>query len=154
VLRPVALKPGEYQIVADRLSEVLRSAPKPKKKTLAAPASDVSGRWDVEVKFGLGEAAHLLFLEAHGNRLEGTHIGTRKRGSLEGIIDGDRVRFRSVLPFEGSRLSYRFEGVVRGDRMEGSLDLGEYPKAAWTAKRHGYGGAAPSDPSRAPGRTA
>jgi L-seryl-tRNA(Ser) seleniumtransferase len=136
LLRPVALKPEEYKVVADRLYEVLRSAPKPQaKKTLATPAEDVSGRWDVAVKFALGEAEHLLFLEAHGNQLKGSHIGSRTRGLLEGVIDGDRVRFRSVLPYEGSRLSYIFEGVILGGRMEGQLNLGEYPKAAWTAKR-------------------
>ena len=37
-LRPVALKPGEYRIVADRLREVLRTAPKPTETGLEGPS--------------------------------------------------------------------------------------------------------------------
>jgi L-seryl-tRNA(Ser) seleniumtransferase len=146
-LRPVAMKPDEYKVVAERLAEAFRNAPKPRPAELAKPAADLSGRWDLSVKFALGGADHLLFLEAFGNRLTGTHIGAVTRGSLEGEINGDRVRFRSVLPIEGSRLSYDFSGSVRGDRMEGDLDLGEYPAARWSAVRH-QGGPPPGDPTK------
>jgi L-seryl-tRNA(Ser) seleniumtransferase len=145
--RPVAMKPDEYKIVADRLLEVFRNAPKPRPATLAKPASDISGRWNVQMKFALGEADHLLFLEAYGNRLTGTHIGSLTRGRVEGEIDGDRVRFQSVLPIEGSRLSYEFSGRLAGDRMEGDLDLGEYPNGRWTAVRNA-GGPPPADPTK------
>lgn len=77
-----------------------------------------------------------LFLEARGNELRGTHLGTRARGELEGRIDGSKLRFRSVLPCEGSMLRYTFEGTVSEDRMAGDLDLGEYNRAHWTAERH------------------
>jgi L-seryl-tRNA(Ser) seleniumtransferase len=146
--RPVALKPEEYKIVAERLFEAFRNAPKPRAVTLAAPATDLSGRWDMRVKFALGEAEHLLFLEAFGNRLTGTHVGSVTRGPVEGEIDGDRVRFQSVLPIEGSRLSYEFSGRMSGDRMEGDLNLGEYPNARWWAQRHAHGGPPPADPSK------
>ena len=59
------------------------------------------------------------------------------------------VRFRSVLPIEGSRLSYEFSGRLSGDRMEGELNLGEYPKARWSAVRHAQDGPPPADPSKA-----
>jgi len=138
LLRPAAMKPGEYKIVAERLYEIFRNAPKPTGRSLAPPKFDVAGRWNVEVKFLLGEARHLLFLETEGNSITGTHAGSRSRGEVRGSIDGDKVRFRSVLPCEESDLSYIFEGTVSGDRMSGELDLGEYPKARWTAVRHHY----------------
>jgi len=136
LLRPSAMKPGEYKTVAERLYEVFRNAPKPREGSPASPTVDVSGRWDVQVKFLLGEARHLLLLETKGNALTGTHIGSRSRGEIRGTIEGDRVRFRSVLPCEESDLRYLFEGTVSGDRMSGELDLDEYPKAHWTAVRH------------------
>jgi L-seryl-tRNA(Ser) seleniumtransferase len=147
-LRPVAMKPGEYKIVADRLAEAFRSAPKPKSKTVNPPAGDVSGRWDVKVSFMRGSADHLLFLEAKGAEIGGTHVGTVKRGPVKGKIDGDRVELSSVLTFEGSRLGYKFTGRLNGDTMEGEIDLDEYPAAKWTARRHGYGLAMPTDPSK------
>jgi L-seryl-tRNA(Ser) seleniumtransferase len=141
-LRPVALKPGEHRIVAERLEQVFREAGAPKPApSPAAPITDVSGRWDVEVKFALGRAKHLLFLEARGNELSGTHMGTRVCGVLEGRIEGNSVRFKSTLPFEGSMLPYTFEGTVTENRMTGNLGLGEYPGGHWTAERHNYGGA-------------
>jgi L-seryl-tRNA(Ser) seleniumtransferase len=143
--RPVAMKPGEYKIVAERLHEVFRNAPKPRPRKFAKPKSNISGRWDVDVRFTVGQAQHHLFLEARGNDLVGTHVGAVTRGSVRGTIDGDRVRFRSVLPIEGSNLSYTFTGRVQGDRMEGDLDLGEYPSAKWSAARHAYAGSPPSD---------
>lgn len=102
---------------------------------MAPPATDVAGRWDVEVKFLRGEARHQLFLETEGNRVAGAHVGSIARGSLEGVIEGDQLHFRSGLPVEGVRLGYEFHGVLRGDVMEGELDLGEYPKARWRARR-------------------
>ena len=139
VLRPVAMKPGEYKVVAERLYEVFLKAPKPRERSLAAPKFDVSGHWDVQVKFLAGEATHLLFLEMEGNRIAGTYVGSRSRGDVRGTIEDDRVRFRSVLPCEEADLSYRFEGSVSGERMSGELDLDEYPKARWTAARRQYG---------------
>ncbi|MCW5978914.1 MAG: aminotransferase class V-fold PLP-dependent enzyme [Bryobacteraceae bacterium] len=135
LIRPAAMKPEEYKQVADRLLEIFRNAPKPRDHSPAPPAGDVSGRWDVEVKFVRGEASHLLFLEARGNEIHGTHIGTRQRTDLKGSIDGDKVRLRGMMPFQGTRVAYDFEGTLSGDRMSGKLGLDEYPSATWTAVR-------------------
>lgn len=148
LIRPVALKPGEYKVIAQRLHEVLRSAPKGlSKPALQAPAGTVAGRWDVDVAFVSGSAKHLLLLETSANRLTGTHVGSRLRGEVSGHIDGDRVEFASVLPTEGARLAYAFRGHLSGDRMEGELDLGEHGTARWTARRHQVGEVS-RDPSK------
>lgn len=149
VLRPAAMKPDEYKAVAERLHEVFRSAPGPKRRSMVPPKADLSGRWDVKVRYYAGAADHTLFLEAGGNKVAGSHVATRSRGEVTGTVDGDRVRLQSILPFEGTNLSYTFEGTVSGDRMSGDLSLGEYPKARWTAERYHYA-ARPAlrDPSR------
>ena len=146
-LRPVALKPDEYKVVAARLQEAFRKAPKPKKRNWAKPKQDVTGRWDVHVKYAVGEARHVLFLEAHGSRITGTHVGSLTRGPLEGSIDGDDLSFASVLPIEGSKLGYKFSGKLANGRIEGELDLGEYPNGTWSAVKYQYGGEMPSDPA-------
>ncbi len=137
VLRPVAMKPGEYKIVAQRLYDVLRSAPKGKEKVpLAPPTVDVSGGWEVEVQYEVGSAKHKIFLTAKGNNIVGSHTGWAFQGDLKGKIDGDKVELRSVLPAGGQHLNYTFRGTVSGDSMSGPLALGEYGHARWTAKRH------------------
>ena len=133
------MKPHEHKMVAERLHSIFRNAPKGiSKPTLKPAAADISGRWDVHVDFGLGEGEHQLLLQANGNQIKGTHIGTVVQGELKGTIDGNKVRFRSSLPFEGTSLGYRFEGTLKGDRMRGLLNPGSTPLATWEAKRHGY----------------
>jgi L-seryl-tRNA(Ser) seleniumtransferase len=67
--------------------------------------------------------------------VEGSHLGRRLQGALTGTVDGDRVQLRSSLPHEGTRLSYQFDGRIQGQTIEGEVDLGEYGKARWTARR-------------------
>lgn len=135
-IRPVAMKPEDHKIVADRLAEIFRAAPKGTKKPApAAPAAEIAGRWDVDVQYVSGGASHKLFLTAKGNKITGTHMGWALEGRLSGLIDGDRVSFHSALPVGGQTLSYGFTGQVQGDAMSGDLDLGEYGKARWTARR-------------------
>jgi len=138
VIRPVALKPDEYKVVARTVRSILAAAPKGGAKPMPTKAAaDISGQWDVEIDFLRGKGKHRLFLEADGNKVAGTHIGTRTTGDLRGTIDGSKVHLRSMLPMEGSRLRYGFSGVVEGNGMRGDLDLGEYPPAKWIARRKG-----------------
>jgi L-seryl-tRNA(Ser) seleniumtransferase len=137
ILRPVAMKPDDYKLVAGRLRAIFASAPKSK----SAPAqvsmsANLTGHWDMDVEFVRATSHHSLMLQLRGGRLTGSHQGTSAHGDLEGTLSGDLVRFRSTLPVEGIRLVYRFEGTVSGDRMAGAVDLGEYGAATWKAWRH------------------
>ena len=129
-------RPEQIDMVAARLQEVLRNAPG-RKRDGAAPAADLSGRWDAELIFVHGKSHHLLFLEADGSKLTGTHQGQRGRGELAGSIHGNRVRLRSRLAQPGERSTYLFEGRLDGDRIAGDLGLGEYGKGTWTARHYG-----------------
>ena len=129
---------GEHQVetVAARLYEVFRTAPAPKKKTLASPAADLTGRWDAELKFVRGTSRHILYLEANGNEIRGTHHGRNSTSNVAGLIDGHRLELKSVLRYEGSRMSYTFTGRVQAGTISGHVNLGEYGQATWTARRH------------------
>ena len=136
-IRPVAMRPDDYKIVAERLTAIFRSAPKGVTKAPpASPASEIAGRWDVTVQYEAGTAEHKLFLNTKGNKVNGTHVGWAFEGELKGAIDGDKVQLATVLPVGGQRLTYGFSGRVNGDQMSGDVDLGEYGRAKWTAKRH------------------
>ena len=140
VIRPVALKPDEYKVIARRVRSILDKAPRGvQTPSPATPVADIAGHWDVEIEFLRGHGQHQLFLETRGNEVVGTHVGTRTTGELNGAIDGDDVRFQSVLPMEGTRLKYGFSGVLKGDKISGDIDLGEYPPARWVARRRTTG---------------
>jgi D-glucosaminate-6-phosphate ammonia-lyase len=133
----VALKPGEYKIVADRLYEVLAEArPAKAPKTLESPTANISGVWEVEIQYEVGAARHKLFLTLNGNQVTGTHRGWAYEGDLKGQIDGGKVRLRSTLPADGNVLTYAFTGAMSGASMSGEVQIGEYGRAKWSATRH------------------
>jgi D-glucosaminate-6-phosphate ammonia-lyase len=79
-----------------------------------------------------------LDLVQQGNGVKGTHRGNFTERDLVGTIDGDAVDFATEFAeFHGDDLSFRFSGKLTGDSMAGSLDMGEYLMATWTAERRG-----------------
>jgi uncharacterized pyridoxal phosphate-dependent enzyme len=135
-IRPPAIRPGDQVLAGRRIAEVLRQGSKGvPRKPLAMPAADIAGRWEVDVHYSMGMARHKLLLVTSGNRVEGSHLGRRLQGAVSGTVDGDRVQLRSSLPHEGTQLSYRFDGRIQGQTIGGEVDLGEYGKARWTARR-------------------
>jgi L-seryl-tRNA(Ser) seleniumtransferase len=84
-------------------------------------------------------SSHTLHVKQVGNRLEGTHQGDFVSRDLTGTIDGNTVQISSsVTERHGDALSFRFNGTVATDAMSGTLDMGEYLTAKWSAKRHDY----------------
>src|SRR5205807_3282097 len=83
LIRPVAMRPGEYKAVARRLREIF-SARRIiiTDREMIPPALDISGAWDVEIQYRLGTARHKLVLAARGNQVAGTHEGWATRGEL------------------------------------------------------------------------
>ena len=131
------MSPGDEKIVAQRIVEVLSA-----KHTLKTPvpelppAANVSGRWQVEIRYAASTTTHGLHLQQNGGRLEGIHQGDFLSREISGSINGDAVTLSSnVTERHGDSLNYRFSGKVSGATMEGTLNLGEYLGATWTARR-------------------
>jgi len=136
------LKPGDEKVIADRLYTVLSAPPNLKsQESPKSPVADLSGVWDVQIEFRASVGLHTLSLHQQGSRIQGIHRGEFVARDLSGVIDGDVVRLMSRLPERaiGNALSFTFAGKVEGETMSGELDMGEYLKARWSAKRHGNG---------------
>lgn len=132
------MQPGDEKVVAHRVHQVLSQ-----KHTLKPvepprpPAATLSGRWDVEIQYAASSTTHALHLRQDGNTLEGLHQGNFVSREIAGTIDGDAVSLASsVTERQGDSLNYRFTGTVSGDTMSGSLSMGEYLDAKWTARRY------------------
>ena len=81
-------------------------------------------------------ARHALQLRQRGNEIDGAHQGDFVTRELTGEMDGDTVRLRSFIgEASGDALSFVFGGKLVGDELSGTLDMGEYLGATWTAKR-------------------
>lgn len=137
---PYMLSPGDEKIVADRLVAVLSSPPKAEPSTTAPPSTDITGQWEVNIEFAASASTHRLHVRQQGNVLDGAHQGDFVTRDLSGTINGDTVVLRSTYSEEhGDALEFSFSGRVTGDEMAGTLDMGEYLKARWTARRRVHG---------------
>ena len=135
------MSPGEDKIVGDRIHAIL-SASRPAKaaEPPKAPAGDLTGRWDVHIEFAAGSSDEILHVKQQGNQVSGTHQGAFVTRDCSGTVAADEVVIASnVGEVHGAALSYRFSGKLAGDTMSGTLDMGEYLGAKWTAKRHVFG---------------
>ena len=137
------LAPGDEQVVAERLRAVLAGPHTLKPATSpAAPAGDVTGAWRVEITFAASASTHVLQLRQRGSAIEGAHQGDFLTRDVAGTIDGARVTLTSrITERTGDALNYRFTGELSGDTLAGTLDLGEYRSASWTARRQSAGAA-------------
>ena len=139
-VHPYMMAPGDEKVVGDRLYAILAAAQgKPAADPPApAPAADLTGQWDVHIEYAAGASNHGLFLRQRGSDLDGAHRGDFVSRDLTGTIEGDTVKIRSNYgESHGDALNYSFSGKVTGDQMAGTLELGEYLGARWTARRHG-----------------
>jgi L-seryl-tRNA(Ser) seleniumtransferase len=131
------LADGDEQIVAQRIVQLLSEKRTPKAaETAVPPSADLGGRWDVEITYAAGRSVHTLHLQQRGARLDGLHQGDFLTRDISGTINGDAVSLASVVSERhGDAITYRFKGTVTGDSVAGTLDMGEYLGATWTAKR-------------------
>jgi hypothetical protein len=137
---PWMLMPGEDKIVADRIYEALTRHPEfPNPVLPQGEPVNIAGQWRTTIAFTRGSAQHTLVFEQKGSDLVGTHRGEFVSGDLTGKVVANEVHFHSLQRIEGQTLGYEFTGTLEGERMSGSVGLGEYGSATWEAVRHQYG---------------
>jgi L-seryl-tRNA(Ser) seleniumtransferase len=131
------MTPGDEKIVAQRIHAVLSA-----KHTLKQvepprpPAANVSGAWQIDIQYAASKTTHRVQLQQNGNRIDGIHQGNFLTRDISGTINGDAISLASIVTERhGDALNYRFTGRIAGEKMSGSLDLGEYLSATWTAQR-------------------
>lgn len=138
---PYMMAEGDEKIVAARIVETLSKPPKMDPVRNDPPAGDISGRWDVRIDYLASTSEHVLHLKQTSGRVEGTHQGEFVSRDLGGTIEGDRVTLNSSYSERhGDSLSFTFNGKLTGDEISGTLSMGEYLDARWTATRHKFRG--------------
>ncbi len=134
---PYMLAPGDERVVADRLVAVLsKPSAAPQPAPPAAASADLTGAWTVRIEYAASTSSHTLHLIQKGNDLGGLHQGEFMTRDVTGSIDGAAVRIRSAFGEQhGDAIGMTFTGTLAGDQMAGTLDMGEYLGARWTATR-------------------
>lgn len=130
------MAPGEEKIIADALYEVLTKPgthPNPEVPT-GAPVS-VQGQWAVSIQYLRGVGEQKFVLEQKGNDLTGEQHGEIYQSKFEGAVHGDQIELHSTMPVDGNPFRCNFKGTVQGDHISGTVNMGEYGEASWTAIR-------------------
>lgn len=137
-LRPAAMYPGEYKLVADRLVEEFRRAPAPRPQPEPLPpVHNLGGNWEIEIQFAASKTIWRMYVGQNASQLAGVYRSpVVPEGSITGTVSGDQVEIRSRGRHEGMAFNYIFTGSATKDRMEGMVALGwEDGSAKWTARR-------------------
>lgn len=132
------MQPGEAEIVANRVHEVLTMKHE-KPGRMARPAADITGRWNVNVQFFNNESNHTFIIEKQdGNWVYGSHQGDFALRDMMGTIEGNEVKLVSNYRIPGVSVNYIFIGTLNGDSLSGRLFMGEYLNAQFSAEKHTY----------------
>jgi len=133
------MQPGNDKVVADRIVDTL-SRQHTKSKEMATPASNLTGRWDVDIEFYSSKSQHTFFIEQDGNWIQGSHKGDFSMRDMVGIFEGDQVKLSSSDHQVADNIPFIFSGTVSGEEMLGQIYMGEYINARFTATRHNQKG--------------
>ena len=130
------MQPGEELIVAERIYNLLSQKRTAKDASLQSPAANIGGRWDLDMEFFSSTSKHGLYLEQDGNWIQGTHQGDFSVQDISGTIEAGQIKLKSVARRPGDHITYLFSGTINGDIIKGSVYLGEYRTANFTATRN------------------
>jgi hypothetical protein len=134
-IMPYMMDPGEERIIADALYAGLTNPghfENPPPLPTGAPAP-IAGTWEVTVSYPRGESTHHLTLVQNGDAITGQHKGEIFSGAVRGTVRAATVELRSSMVNPGNNFTYTFRGIFTGERMSGSVDMGEYGTGAWMA---------------------
>jgi uncharacterized pyridoxal phosphate-dependent enzyme len=136
-IMPYMMDPGEDRIVAEALHAVMSGNPEfvvvPTERR-GAPSS-VAGEWVVTIHYLRGEGLQRFSITQDDGSLRGRHMGEIYAGTLQGSVQRNRLELRSHMPVSGSAIEWTFKGEVQDGILSGSVDMGEYGPARFTAVR-------------------
>lgn len=134
-----SLQAGEEKVIAERVYSILSSPPMIKRRG-GDPLFNLSGKWDLEMKFSASTVDQTFIIEQKekDSNMVGTHIASIGARDLEGTLHGNNVLLRSSYIKDGVRINFTFTGIAEENSMSGTVSLSEYGDAEWTAKRYDY----------------
>lgn len=134
-ITPSQMQPGDEEVVAERICGILSAERGPVKTEMAAPIADLSGHWEVEMRYFTSSSRHTMVIEQEGNWIGGTHTSDFSTQTLRGTVEGDQVKLESAMRRPGNWIPFMFSGTVEGEGFGGSVFFGEYLTAEYSARR-------------------
>jgi uncharacterized pyridoxal phosphate-dependent enzyme len=135
-IMPYMMDPGEAPIIGDAIYAALSNpGPQPNPQVAGGTPAVLNGNWLVSIEYFSSEGSQKFTLQQSGGDITGTQHGEVYNGRLRGKVQGNEVEFRSVMAVPGNPFTWTFKGAHQAGRMAGTVDMGEYGPAKWTAVR-------------------
>jgi hypothetical protein len=130
------MDPGEQTIVGDAIYRQLTEPAKYENPVVpAGTPAQVAGKWTFAIQYSRGVGEQVVTLTQAGGELQGTQQGEIYTAPIQGVVHANQVQLRSDMPVSGNSISWTFKGKLEGDRLSGTVHLGEFGDATWTAMR-------------------
>jgi len=133
-IMPYMMASGEDKVVADAISEGLTHPghdENPVIPQVRQSRSPITGLSKSKYIGGTGEQRFTL--QQEGDQLTGAQAGEIYQSRLKGIVHTDRIELTSEMDVAGNSIFWTFRGVVSGSNASGTVHMGEYGDATWTA---------------------
>ena len=134
-ITPSQMQPGDDAVVAERVHRILSGKRRPRSTALKPADVDLSGRWDLTVDYFSSSSSQRWSISQDGNWIEGIHESEYSVQEISGVVEGNQVKLRSEMRKPGNSVPFLFSGEASGDSISGSIHLGEYLTATFTAER-------------------
>ena len=112
------------------------------------PEVEVSGTWEIDVRFVGHMRRHRVSLVAHAGTVTGYQNSHKFSGPVTGHIRGSTLHLFFEAAYQAAIITYQFEGCLVDDELSGEVILGsatkysrgevnygQYGKAKWRGKR-------------------
>lgn len=132
------MQPGNDKVVAERIFNFLSQKRGPKSTAMEAASINIKGSWDMTVEFYNSKSNHKLYLDQDGNWIQGMHTSDFNAQEIMGMVEGNQFKLRSNLRMPGDNITYLFSGTMADNILSGSIYMGEYQTAKFTAKRSNF----------------
>lgn len=114
-------------------------------------AADLVGKWTTEFDTQIGIQKYVYEFKVSGDRLVGRATFQRSLGNgeveLRSIkLDGDTVSFVEPFSFEGTETPITYSGVITGDEMKLTRNVGDFATEQLVARREKAAGAKSAGP--------
>jgi uncharacterized pyridoxal phosphate-dependent enzyme len=133
-IMPYMMDPGEDRIIADAIHAALTNPGHYDNPVVpgGSPAA-IAGDWAVTIQYQHGQGEQKFALQQSGGSVSGQHHGEIYGGKLQGQVRGGSVELHSVMDVPGNPIQWAFTGTAHGNAMSGTVNMGEYGPASWTA---------------------
>ncbi len=136
-IMPYMMGPGEDRIVADAIYEALTRPGHYENPVIPQGAPvQLAGNWAVEILYTRGVGRQQFILQQSGDQLTGQQVGELYSGKMSGVVHEDHVELASNMAVPGNTIPWTFRGVVSGNSIKGTVSMGEYGNAVWSAMKN------------------